>query len=564
MATAPTAADIAGRGEDYYLDLPGKTLEPGCTYARDYARIEKAGKAPAITYAHIARQEGEQGFAVQYWFFYYFNQFNDVHEGDWEGMQVTFDAATAQQARLAGPDRIVVFQHGGGDQAAWDDDKVEKQGTHPVVYSAAGSHATFFSSSLFLGNGQGGSGLGCDNTSAPLSRSHLRPVTVPTTPAAGSPFAWLTFTGRWGQRESGYNNGPTGPNTKTQWLEPFTWMENLRSKTPQLPGGSIIGPTVTGAFCDVAATASTYFNFATRTPTGAVAVAFGLALLVVVLVLLTRWRPIELDRLRQRRAFGQLVRTARQFYGRHWRAFVLIGLTAMPLIGVVEGLAWLFDEIVGAHGVRIGDSTGTADTTAALGQSISWAGRVVVASIVTAAAIIAVRAVERGEEPGWTSAYRALQPCFWRVFFSQLVATLIVLVLLLTIIGIPFAIWKYVEWQLVQQEIVFEDKSLRDAFRGSARLVRGSWWHTAVVALLLFVLSVIPGPAIALALIFTDVPLVWVNILGAVIFSLLIPYVAIGRTLLYFDLGARRAHAEADPGHSARRWSLRRSSPQVG
>jgi hypothetical protein len=31
---APTAADLAGRGPNYYLDLPGTPLDPKCTYAK--------------------------------------------------------------------------------------------------------------------------------------------------------------------------------------------------------------------------------------------------------------------------------------------------------------------------------------------------------------------------------------------------------------------------------------------------------------------------------------------------------------------------------------------------
>ena len=59
---------------------------------------EGGGARPPITYAHIATQKGHSGFVVQYWFFYYFNQFNDLHEGDWEGMQIAFDAADAREA----------------------------------------------------------------------------------------------------------------------------------------------------------------------------------------------------------------------------------------------------------------------------------------------------------------------------------------------------------------------------------------------------------------------------------------------------------------------------------
>ena len=42
------------------------------------------------------------------------------------------------------------------------------------------------------------------------------------------------------------------------------------------------------------------------------------------------------------------------------------------------------------------------------------------------------------------------------------------------------------------------------------------------------------------ALIFANLSLTWINILGSLVFALLVPYVAIGRTLLYFDLQRAR------------------------
>ena len=79
------------------------------------------------------------------------------------------------QALAKGPSQIALFQHGGGEKADWDDDRVEKEGTHPVVYPAAGSHATFFEPAVYVENGQGGSGLGCDNTTEPLRAACGRP-----------------------------------------------------------------------------------------------------------------------------------------------------------------------------------------------------------------------------------------------------------------------------------------------------------------------------------------------------------------------------------------------------
>ena len=48
-----------------------------------------------------------------------------------------------------------------------------------------------------------------------------------------------------------------------------------------------------------------------------------------------------------------------------------------------------------------------------------------------------------------------------------------------------------------------------------------------------------------------------INLLGALIFALLIPYVAIGQTLLYFDLQARAEEEPAKPRRSWRPWRPR-------
>jgi hypothetical protein len=139
-----------------------------------------------------------------------------------------------------------------------------------------------------------------------------------------------------------------------------------------------------------------------------------------------------------------------------------------------------------------------------------------------------------------------------------------VLLIALTIIGIPIAIWKYVAWQFVQQEILFADKPIREAFRGSSGIVRGHWWRTVRVAGFLWLISVATGPVLGFALIFTALPLVWINVVGSLVFALLVPYVAIGRTLLYFDLAARQEKAATEPTRRRRWWSRFRASPQPG
>ena len=152
---------------------------------------------------------------------------------------------------------------------------------------------------------------------------------------------------------------------------------------------------------------------------------------------------------------------------------------------------------------------------------------------------------------------------FRRVVLGQILNSILVLLIALTVIGIPFAIWKYVQWQFVQQEIMFKDTGIRAAFHGSTRLVRGHWWRTLRVAALLWLISVATGPILGFALIFTPAPLVWANIVGTLVFALLVPYVAIGRTLLFWDLSARHEVAATEEKERRRHWwtPWRRSGP---
>ena len=532
---APTARDIAGLGSGYYLDLPGDPLNPGCTYGRAFAELADAGDAPPITYAHFRRQPDHPGFVLQYWFYYYFNQFNDLHESDWEGMQIVFDATTPAAALRQGPSEIALFQHGGGEKAGWDDAKVEKDGTHPVVYAAAGSHATFYSSNVFIENGQRGSGLGCDDTSEPLHSLPLRPVVVPTHASERGRFAWLTFEGRWGQREDGYNNGPTGPNTKLQWLRPFETQDSLRTASPVLPRGAIAGPAITSAFCGAVAEVSQFINLRAQSTTGALVLALIMVAIVAAFVLVTRWRPVRLVPLRQPRAFGQLIRAARQLYGRHWRTMTVVGLATLPVLAALYAVGFAveraWDGIVGDTFDSIHIQIGAGGSAIPFVTSIGYA-------VISGAVIVYCRELEAGRAPGPIDSFRGLRDRFWRVALSDVAATLVVLMLALTVIGIPLAIWKYVQWQFVQQEVVYDDRSITEAFRASAARVRGHWWYTARVVVFLWLLGIVAGPILGFALIFANFSLVGIDLLGSIVFVLLLPYFALARTLLYLDLAA--------------------------
>lgn len=549
---APTAADIAGLREGWYLDYEGQVLGDTCVYARAFRKLVREGKAPAITYAHIAREPNHDGFTLQYWFYWYFNQFNDLHEGDWEGMQLSFESDTTAGALEEEPSEIIVFQHAGGERAEWTDGKVQKDGTHPIVYPAAGSHATFYDSAVYLGNGQNGSGVGCDNTSEPLRELRLRPVLLPEVAPEEGAFQWLSYRGRWGEREKGFNNGPTGPVTKTVWREPFAWMAKQRSTSPRLPGGSVVGGPVTGAFCTTVTAVTDLTHIATKSRPTAIAIVLGLLLVLAMLVGLTRWGPVDLSELRARRAFGQLLRTARRVYRRHWPVLVPIGLIAFPIVGGVKLLAEL---IVNGHGVD--EATGRAGVHLAFADLAETLGPPVAYTLVAAIVIVFMRELVAGRRTGVRGSVRGMVARFWRVVAAQMMVTFALIALLISVIGIPVAAWKYVSWLFVQQEVLFTDKKIREAFRGSSDLVRGRWFHTVRVAGVLWLLSVAAGPMLTFALIFTTFPLVWINVLGSIVFALFIPFVAVGQTLLYFDLQVRAEEEPVERGRLRKRLRLR-------
>ena len=183
---APSASDLTAARYEYHLDFPGNALHPGCDYER-WARLVTAGTAPAV-YAHVATDAHDPGkLALQYWFYYVFNDWNNTHEGDWEMIQLDFDAADAHAALSRKPTSVGYSQHEGAERAAWDDPKLELvDGTHPVVHPAAGSHANFYGEALYVGS-SASEGVGCDDTRGPTVDSRPGRQDDPERSCRGTP-----------------------------------------------------------------------------------------------------------------------------------------------------------------------------------------------------------------------------------------------------------------------------------------------------------------------------------------------------------------------------------------
>jgi hypothetical protein len=106
---------------------PNLAARPGSADPRDW-----------VVYGHVYRAK-DDGLLVQYWFFYPFNDFHVLfdHEGDWEHVTVRLDS-------LLRPVGAWFARHRWSAPGKWFPwAALEREGDHPVVLSARGSHASY-------------------------------------------------------------------------------------------------------------------------------------------------------------------------------------------------------------------------------------------------------------------------------------------------------------------------------------------------------------------------------------------------------------------------------------
>ncbi len=541
---APRAEDLANRFE-YHLDFPGTTLEPGCDYERWTARLIE-GSEPAV-YAHVATDPGHPGrLALQYWLFYTYNEFNNLHEGDWEMIQLVFDARDAREALAESPALVGYSAHEGAERADWGDDKLELvDGTRPVVYPAAGSHANKYTQALYLGS-SAEAGVGCDDTRGP--HVELTPVvrTIPSDPeAARAAFPWIVFEGRWGELQPAFFNGPTGPNLKRQWTEPIAWMESWRDRSYAVPTSGVFGTGATDFFCEAVATGSRALVSLLRSPSTTLLVLAVLGALAIFVITRTTWRPAAPLRVARRRTWGQILSTAGRMYVRRARLFLGIGLVLIPLGFVIS---FVQAVVLGGLGLAGVDTTGEgAGALALLVLTIGTTLALLGLALVQAATARALVEVDAGREIGPVDAYRLAFDQLRPLLRGLAVAVGIWTALTLTAFLAPVAVWLAVRWSLLAQVVELEERGGLASLRRSAQLVRGRWLRVASLVGAGAVLALAAGPLLgALLILVTEAPLALLNVVAGVVYALAMPFVALTTSYVYFD--ARTRH-ELEPEH---------------
>jgi hypothetical protein len=540
VAIGPTSAQL-GRGLfGYHLDFPGNPLAPACDYER-WSRRALAAREPT-TFARVVGERERPGrLALQYWLFYPYNDFNNKHEGDWEMIQLVFEAADAAQALEREPTHVGYSQHEGAERAAWDDPKLERVGgTRPVVYAASGSHANYFEPGLFLGRSSA-QGVGCDDTGGPWTDVEPRVVLLPASDeAARAAHPWLGFEGRWGEQQPSFYNGPTGPNAKPQWSRPIAWSEeSWRAHSYAVVGGASLGPRATDFFCGAVEGGSDLLRGASRRPGLVLGGVSALVALLVWTALRTEWRPSAPLRLARRRAWGQILTSSWRMYAGHPRLFVGIGLLFVPVSLAISGAQLAVLRFTGLA-ARLA-SEGEANTLmAAAALAVGLAVGLIAFAAAQAACAHAMSRLDAGRRVTALEAWRRALPRTPSLAGALAALAAAIALLLATGVGAPVAAWLAGRGSLLAQAVQLERRPARDALRRSFAVVRGRWWRVALLLSGVTGAALLPGPLLGSALLLaTGAPFALVNLASSLVYAITLPFVAIATTYLFHDLRVR-------------------------
>jgi len=252
---------------DRYLRIVAKDEEAPAAdqrYGRTlYARVLEGRELPEIPDGHPLAD----AVAVQYWWYFFYNDAWNRHQSDWEGVTIFLLHSGEGNYRPLG---AAYGAHDLGRWRRWEDleriddaGRESSVGTHPMVYVARGSHASYFEYNMngyhpsmtrklrlpffgdysipsqfvletrsaidWVADAQSGAGNGVrvmvDSVRVMPTEKELRDT---ERLAKNDSWWWLAYKGLWGSPEAlpfFGGSGPRGPREQgIRWSNPFQWV----------------------------------------------------------------------------------------------------------------------------------------------------------------------------------------------------------------------------------------------------------------------------------------------------------------------------------------------------
>lgn len=234
------------------------------TQYRDAARKDRPAELRGnVVYGRVQPvKDVSVAKVLQYWLFYYYNDWWNMHEADWEVAMVYLDADDQ-------PIAAACSSHLSGTWRPWA--ALELDGDHPTIYIARGSHAMYFNVSggihyavlrqpwaIFDFSGQllvKGSKDAVGHANPPPDTYRLTVIppgaeeqTRDTNAEAWRRWWWLRYEGRWGQRDGILS--PFVQEDHLRWARPVDWArDHCASESAswgEATGSPDLGGEVTG------------------------------------------------------------------------------------------------------------------------------------------------------------------------------------------------------------------------------------------------------------------------------------------------------------------------------
>jgi hypothetical protein len=526
---APSAIDLLHAPEGSNFDLPGNSQRPGCDYERRFGW--RTGK-PAVQYARIVRDtEDPSRIVVQYWEYFVYNDWNNVHESDWEMAMIVFHAPTPEAALTVGPEKVVLSQHYGNERRDWA--AVQKQGDRPIVYPAAGSHAMFFTQNLWFGM-SGDAGFGCDSTVAPSTILDPSVTVLPAQGTADNGFGWLGFVGRWGQRQrTGTNDAEQGIQYTWQWSKPINYYRSGRDSAVSVPQ---IDFGVTRFFCGITKRGSQALNFMLDRPLVLLAIIAGIVVFVVFVVKRTRWRPAPPAPLLMARRGGRIMRASLAIVRQHLRRYLPV--SALALLGGVLAAVMQHFTLYHTFLGTIHEMSGDQAAPSAMTALVSGAAEIIPLMVI--AMVVGVHITHHLDAPRGDKVIRAALK--GRGLLPMIVLTVCMFTGIFAFVLVPAFV-------LAPSVGTAEGSRLWATLRHSARLSKGHRLRTFVLTVFAFSVSLLAAPLVGIVVLLLTGKSFWImNIIAGTVNAITLPWLAVVLYLMYTDLVARRAgDNDSDP-----------------
>jgi hypothetical protein len=215
-----------------------------------------------------------------------------------------------------------------------------------------------------------------------------------------------------------------------------------------------------------------------------------------------------------------------------------VGALFVPVALAAAGIQWVIFHLTSIAPLVALDGRHGA-VTAFMAVLIGGVGALFASVIATAAVALILDEIDAGRHMLAGDAYRRVFRRLRPLLAGMLIEFAMVLLLTITVVGIPIAIHRFTRWSLFAQACMLGDLSATDSLYRSSGLVRGRWRRTFGFTLLVDALAILSGPLLGVGLLLlTDHTLNFINLAAALVYAFTVPFAAVQLTLYYFDLEA--------------------------